>query len=128
MSNDVTILLALFWGIAIILYYKWYKLNNRMKEMELITCKCTDTTLRTTYQKNIYIYYYTYIIDNEEYSTSDQSRFKLPFFNPKINQEFGIYVDSKNNNITINPLQIVIHKITLLLAVALTILPLLFFI
>lgn len=128
MSNDVTILLALFWGIAIILYYKWYKLNERMKEMKLIPCKCTDTTLRTTYQKNIYIYYYSYIVDDEEYSTSDQTRFKLPFFKPKINQEFELYVDKKNSNITITPLQIVNNKIMLFLAVTLTILPILFFI
>lgn len=128
MTNDKALVVAIFWGISLILLYKWYFLNKKAKEMVLTTCKVSDTTLRTTYQKNIYIYYYTYIMDNEEYSTSDQIKYKLFFFNPKINDELKILVNSKNYNDVITPLQILINKIKLFVAITLIILPILLFI
>lgn len=128
MTNDETILIACLWAIALILFFKWYKLKQEIRKMDLITCKVIDKSLRTTYQKNIYTFYYLYIINNEEYHTSDQTRYKLFFFNHQINDELKLYVNWKNPQKVITPLQIVYHNIKLLLALFLFIFPILLFI
>ena len=61
MSNEQTILFVICFSVAIILLYQFIKFKNKIKNMELIDATCTDTTLKTTYQKNIRIYYDTYI-------------------------------------------------------------------
>lgn len=125
MTNDETIILAFCWGVAIILFYKWIKKNNEIKKMEQGTCVCSDKTLKTTYQKNIYIYYYTYLVNKEKYTTRDETRFKFPFFNPNINDELNIYYDKLNPQQVITPWQILKHKIIFILIIMLFILPIL---
>ena len=58
-KNDALIFL-IFLSIAGISFYKWILIHIKMKNMELIKCKCTDIITRTTYHKNIYEYYYVY--------------------------------------------------------------------
>ena len=91
MSNEQTILFVICYSIAIILIYKFINFKTKTKNMELIDATCTDTTLKTTYQKNIRIYYYTYIYKNEEYKTADKTKFLMPGFNPKIKKVFKIF-------------------------------------
>ena len=126
MSNEQTILFVICFSIAIILLYQLIKFKNKIKNMELIDATCTDTTLKTTYQKNIRIYYYTYIYKNEEYKTADKAKFLIPGFNPKIKKVFKIYINPKNPNNCITPLEIYYSKIYLLFGIILLIIPFLF--
>ena len=126
MSNEQTIIFVICFSIAIILFYKFIKFKNKTKNMELIDATCTDTTLRTTYQKNIRMYYYTYTYKDEEYKTADKTRFQIPGFNPQIKKTFKIYINPKNPNNCITPLEIYYSKIYLILGIILIILPFLF--
>ena len=126
MSNEQTLILVLCFSIAIILIYKYILFKNKIKNKILIDATCTDTTLKTTYHKNIRIFYYTYTYNNEEYSASDKTRFIIPGFNPKINRTFKIYIDSKNPTNYVTPLEIFYSKIYIGLGIILIILPFLF--
>lgn len=126
MSKETAIIFVICWSITIISFYKWYLIYKKISTMNKHKCICTDTTKRTTYQKNIYIYYYTYSINNEEYSTSDQTSIKLPLFTPKINDELEIYVNEKNPNSVITPLEIYYFKLYKIIIILFFILPFLF--
>ena len=126
MNSNQTILFVICYSIAVILIYKYIVYKKKSKNMELIDATCTDTTLRTTYQKNIRMYYYKYSYNNEEYTMADKIRFMIPGFNPQIKKVFKIYVDPKNPNNCITPLEIFYGKIYLIGSVILLILPLLF--
>ena len=65
MSNEQTLIFVLCFSIAIILIYKYILFKNKIKNKILIDATCTDTTLKTTYHKNIRIFYYTYTYNNE---------------------------------------------------------------
>lgn len=45
--------------------------------MNLIKFKVTDVINRTTYQNNIYDFHYSYIVNSEEYGTSDRLMFYI---------------------------------------------------
>lgn len=126
MSNEQTLIFVLCFSIAIILIYKYILFKNKIKNKILIDTTCTDTTLKTTYHKNIRIFYYTYNYNNEEYSASDKTRFIIPGFNPKINRTFKIYIDSKNPTNYVTPLEIFYSKVYIILGIILLILPFLF--
>lgn len=126
MSNEQTLIFVLCFSIAIILIYKYILFKNKIKNKILIDATCTDTTLKTTYHKNIRIFYDTYTYNNEEYSASDKTRFIIPGFNPKINRTFKIYIDSKNPTNYVTPLEIFYSKIYIFLGIILIILPFLF--
>lgn len=126
MSNEQTLIFVLCFSIAIILIYKYILFKNKIKNKILIDATCTDTTLKTTYHKNIRIFYYTYNYNNEEYSASDKTRFIIPGFNPKINRTFKIYIDSKNPTSCVTPLEIFYSKVYIILGIILLILPFLF--
>lgn len=126
MSNEQTLIFVLCFSIAIILIYKYILFKNKIKNKILIDATCTDTTLKTTYHKNIRIFYYTYTYNNEEYSASDKTRFIISGFNPKINRTFKIYIDSKNPTNYVTPLEIFYSKIYIFLGIILIILPFLF--
>lgn len=126
MTNSETVVFVIFWGIAIILFYKYFKTYQKSKSMEKITCKCSDVILRTTYSKNTYVYFYSYTYKDEEYTTSDSTSFKLPFFCPKIGDVLEIYINKNNANDTINPLTLFYNKLFLFLSFLLLILPFLF--
>ena len=123
MSNEQTTIFVICFSIAIILFYKFIKFKTKTKDMELIDATCTDTTLKTTYQKNIRMYYYTYNYKSEEYKTADKTRFQILGFNPKIKKIFKIYINPKNPNNCITPLEIYYSKIYLILGIILIILP-----
>lgn len=123
MSNEQTTIFVICISIAIILFYKFIKFKTKTKDMELIDATCTDTTLKTTYQKNIRMYYYTYTYKSEEYKTADKTRFQILGFNPKIKKIFKIYINPKNPNNCITPLEIYYSKIYLILGIILIILP-----
>lgn len=126
MSNEQTILFVICFSVAIILLYQFIKFKNKIKNMELIDATCTDTTLKTTYQKNIRIYYYTYIYKNEEYKTADKTKFLIPGFNPKIKKVFKIYINPKNPNNCVTPLELYYSNIYILFGIILLIIPFLF--
>lgn len=123
MSNEQTTIFVICFSIAIILFYKFIKFKTKTKDMELIDATCTDTTLKTTYQKNIRMYYYTYTYKSEKYKTADKTRFQILGFNPKIKKIFKIYINPKNPNNCITPLEIYYSKIYLILGIILIILP-----
>ncbi len=123
MQPEYTMIFAICFSLAIILILKFIQFKKRTRNMAVIDAKCTDTTLRTTYQKNIRIYYYRYFYNDEEYQTSDQTKFMIPGFKPSINKNFKIYVDPKNPQNCITPLEIYYFKITLIGAFLLLILP-----
>ena len=126
MSNEQTTIFVICFSVAIILLYKFIKFKIKTKDMELIDATCTDTTLKTTYQKNIRMYYYTYTYKGEEYKTADKTRFQILGFNPQIKKIFKIYINPKNPNNCITPLEIYYSKIYLILGIILIILPFLF--
>ena len=126
MSNEQTTIFVICFSVAIILLYKFIKFKIKTKDMKLIDATCTDTTLKTTYQKNIRMYYYTYTYKGEEYKTADKTRFQILGFNPKIKKIFKIYINPKNPNNCITPLEIYYSKIYLILGIILIILPFLF--
>ena len=126
MSSDQTIIFVICYSIAIILIYKFINFKTKTKNMEQIDATCTDTTLRTTYQKNIRMYYYTYTYKDEEYKTADKTRFKIPGFNPQIKKIFKIYINPKNPEDSVTPLEIYYSKLYLILSIILLILPFLF--
>ena len=126
MSSDQTIIFVICYSIAIILIYKFISFKTKTKNMEQIDATCTDTTLKTTYQKNIRMYYYTYTYKNEEYKTVDKTRFVIPGFNPKIKKIFKIYINPKNPEDSVTPLEIYYSKLYLISSIILLILPFLF--
>ena len=60
MSNEETILFVIFFSIAFILIYKYIRLYLKKKHMIKINATVTDVIKRTTYQKNMYVYFYKY--------------------------------------------------------------------
>lgn len=121
MSQTETSIFIISFSIAFILLYKFIKFKIKAKDLVETKATCTDTTLRTTYQKNIRFYYYTYIWKNEEYKTSDKSLFKIPGF--EIKKTFKILIDPKNPNKCLTPLEIFYSKIYLISGIILIILP-----
>ncbi len=126
MSNEQTLIFVVCFSIAIILIYKYILFKKKTKNKILIDATCTDTTLKTTYHKNIRIFYYTYVYKDEEYNASDKTRFIIPGFNPKIKETLKIYIDSKNPANYVTPLEIFYSKIYIILGIILLILPFLF--
>ena len=125
--NDKAIIITICLSIACILLYKLYLYNLKKKNMILIRCRVTDTTYRTGYAKNTYIYYYLYTHNNEEYNTNDTTRFKLPLFNPKINDELNLYINPENPDDRVTPLEIYKAKVYSYLIFLLIIIPILLF-
>lgn len=125
MTKEEVLIMALFWGATVICSIKWHQTNLKIKQMKKITCQCSDVIKRTTYEKNYYIYFYTFTLKKEEYTISDQTRFKLFFFNPKINDFLTMYVDSKNPKKFVTPLDLEMQKVKMFLAIAFLIIPIL---
>ncbi len=123
MTSNETSIFVISWGIAVILFYKYFIILKKCKSMKKITCKCSDVILRTTYHKSTHVYFYTYVYDNEEYTTSDSTRFKLPFFSPKIGEVLELYINEKNANKTVSPLTLFYNKLFLLFSICSIILP-----
>ncbi len=125
MNKTETLIMAISWAIAVIILYKWYQIYSKQRRYIKTTCTMTDYTLRTTYHKNIHTYYYSYIIKNEEYTTSDNIRFKIFFFQPKIGDNLNIYVDEKNPNNTITPFALLFNNLKFITAIILILIPIL---
>lgn len=126
MNQDQTIIFVICYSVAVILIYKFIKFKTKTKNMEECVATCTDTTLRTTYQKNIRYYYYKYTYNKEEYSAADKTRFKIPGFNPERKKIFKIYINPKNPEDSVTPLEIYYSKIYIILGIILLVLPFLF--
>ena len=123
MSNEETILFVIFFSIAFILIYKYIRLYLKKKHMIKINATVTDVIKRTTYQKNMYVYFYKYKFKGEEYSTSDNTRYKILGFNPKINDTYEIFINTKKPSECITPLDLFLSKISLILSIVLIIVP-----
>ena len=121
--NEQTTIFVICFAIAFILIYKFFIFKKKTLGKIKIEATVSDTTLRTTYQKNIRVYYYKYTYGDEEYSTSDKTRFLIPGFNPKIKQVFKIYINPKKPEDVVTPLEIFYSKIYIILAIVLLILP-----
>ena len=123
MSNEETILFVIFFSIAFILIYKYIRLDLKRKKMIKINAIVTDVIRKTTYQKNMYVYYYKYKFKGEEYNTSDNTRVKILGFNPKINDTYEMFINTKKPSECITPLEIFLSKISLILSIVLIIVP-----
>ena len=88
-----------------------------------INATVTDVIKRTTYQKNMYVYFYKYKFKGEEYSTSDNTRYKILGFNPKINDTYKMFINTKKPSECITPLDLFLSKISLILSIVLIIVP-----
>lgn len=127
MDNLTSLIFIICWSIAIILFIKWDKIYKLKKNMQLIKCICTDYTYQTKYERNYYIYYYTYIIDNEEYNIGDKCKYKI-LFKPNINDKLDMYVNLNKTNEVITPFALFKYKLTLISIIILLILPFIFLI
>ena len=123
MHNEETILFVIFFSIAFILIYKYIRLYLKKKHMIKINATVTDVIKRTTYQKNMYVYFYKYKFKDEEYNTSDNTRYKILGFNPKINDTYEIFINTKKPSECITPLDLFLSKISLILSIVLIIVP-----
>ena len=123
MSNEEKILFVIFFSIAFILIYKYIRLYLKKKHMIKINATVTDVIKRTTYQKNMYVYFYKYKFKDEEYNTSDNTRYKILGFNPKINDTYEIFINTKKPSECITPLDLFLSKISLILSIVLIIVP-----
>lgn len=123
MSNEETILFVIFFSIAFILIYKYIRLYLKKRHMIKINAIVTDVIKKTTYQKNMYVYFYKYKFKDEEYNTSDNTRYKILGFNPKINDTYEIFINTKKPSECITPLEIFLSKISLILSIVLIIVP-----
>ena len=123
MSNEETILFVIFFSIAFILIYKYIRLYLKKKHMIKINATVTDVIKRTTYQKNMYVYFYKYKFKGEEYNTSDNTRVKILGFNPKINDTYEMFINTKKPSECITPLDLFLSKISLILSIVLIIVP-----
>lgn len=123
MSNEETILFVIFFSIAFILIYKYIRLYLKKKHMIKINATVTDVIKKTTYQKNMYVYFYKYKFKGEEYNTSDNTRVKILGFNPKINDTYEMFINTKKPSECITPLEIFLSKISLILSIVLIIVP-----
>ncbi len=115
--------LLYFFSIAFILIYKYIRLDLKRKKMIKINAIVTDVIRKTTYQKNMYVYYYKYKFKGEEYNTSDNTRVKILGFNPKINDTYEMFINTKKPSECITPLEIFLSKISLILSIVLIIVP-----
>lgn len=123
MSNEETILFVIFFSIAFILIYKYIRLYLKKRHMIKINATVTDVIKRTTYQKNMYVYFYKYKFKGEEYNTSDNTRYKILGFNPKINDTYEMFINTKKPSECITPLDLFLSKISLILSIVLIIVP-----
>ena len=123
MSNEETILFVIFFSIAFILIYKYIRLYLKKKHMIKINATVTDVIKKTTYQKNMYVYFYKYKFKGEEYNTSDNTRYKILGFNPKINDTYEMFINTKKPSECITPLDLFLSKISLILSIVLIIVP-----
>ena len=123
MSNEETILFVIFFSIAFILIYKYIRLYLKKKHMIKINATVTDVIKKTTYQKNMYVYFYKYKFKDEEYNTSDNTRVKILGFNPKINDTYEMFINTKKPSECITPLDLFLSKISLILSIVLIIVP-----
>ena len=123
LNQETTLIFVICYSICTILIYKFLKFKAKIKNMEFIDAICTDKTLRTTYQKNIRMYFYSYKYNEEDFQTSDSTRLNIPGFNPQINKVFKIYIDPKNPQNCVTPLEIYYSKIYIITAVILLFLP-----
>lgn len=123
MSNEETILFVIFFSIAFILIYKYIRLYLKKRHMIKINATVTDVIKKTTYQKNMYVYFYKYKFKGEEYNTSDNTRVKILGFNPKINDTYEMFINTKKPSECITPLDLFLSKISLILSIVLIIVP-----
>ena len=123
MSNEETILFVIFFSIAFILIYKYIRLYLKKRHMIKINATVTDVIKKTTYQKNMYVYFYKYKFKGEEYNTNDNTRVKILGFNPKINDTYEMFINTKKPSECITPLEIFLSKISLILSIVLIIVP-----
>lgn len=123
MSNEETILFVIFFSIAFILIYKYIRLYLKKRHMIKINATVTDVIKKTTYQKNMYVYFYKYKFKGEEYNTSDNTRYKILGFNPKINDTYEMFINTKKPSECITPLDLFLSKISLILSIVLIIVP-----
>lgn len=123
MKNEDILLFVVFFSIAFILIIKFLKVYLKKKHFIKTEAVVTDITKKTTYQKNIYIYYYEYQYNKKKYTTNDQTKYKILGFNPQIKDVYNIYINIKNPNDCITPLKLFLSKISFILSILLIIIP-----
>ena len=115
------------YSIALILIYKIILFKNKLKNMQKIEAIWTDKKIRTKYQKNIRLYFYTYKYKKKIYNISDKTKYKILGFDPQIKEKFCIYIDTQNPNKCVPPLELFKINLYIILSIALIIIPILIY-
>lgn len=125
MSKDAIIIYSIFFVGAFFSFYHYIKIKNKIKSMQEIKATCTDVIIRTTYNKKYYMYFYTFKLDGT-CNISDKRRTPLMRNKIKINEEYIMYVNPKNDKDYVTPIETMTNNFYLFLSIALIILPCLF--
>lgn len=123
MTNQDTLIFVAAFTLSILSFYKYMEIKKQLKTMKSLIAKCSNTTCKTLYQHNVYIYEYEFYIDQEKFNVRDEIKFKIPFFNPQINDELKLYVDINNPQNVVTPFKLYASKFYLVIACILLILP-----
>lgn len=108
MNQNQIFIFTVFAFLTLLFLTKYYKLNTKLKQMEHILCKCTNTITKTSYYKNTYSYIYEYKYKGKTYEIEDKTKFKWPFFKPQIKEELDLFLNKQE---IITPLKLYYLKI-----------------
>ena len=123
MPHYLLIASVIFYTVAFFTFTKFMQIQRKLKNMIKWEVKCTDYFVRRTYQKKYYSFYFEGTYKKEEFNVADKTI--LPFFKNyfKIQNIYSIYLDPNNLNNYVTPLELIFHKIYLVLTIILIILP-----
>lgn len=128
MNNNLVIILVLIYLLVVYLLSKYYKIIQKIKQMQEVMATCTDIVVRRTYNKKYYLYFYTFKIDNDTNNISDKLRLPIMQKKIKIKDTYLMYVNNRNIDDYISPITTLTYKWYLHGAIILIILSFLFFI
>lgn len=122
--NTNSFILIIFWLIAFFSFYKYYKIQRKINNLEEYVATCSDILIKNTYNRKYYIYYYEVNYQNNKYILQD--KLILPFLKGriKINEDYKIYINLKNGQDYVTPMEVMTYKLYLFISIALIIIPL----
>ena len=123
LSQNLKLIFIIFFSISILSFYKSFLIYKKTKNKIPGKCLCTNKSLNTTYQRNIYTYYFTYIVNKEEYYIKNTIKYHNILFNPKINSEIKIYITPDNPKDIVDPLELFYCKTFFTISIICLIIP-----
>ncbi len=126
-TNTLTIIIILFLAV-LYCFYKYIFYQRKVNEMKEVFAICTGVLVRRTYNKKYYLYSYTMKLKKDEIPISDKMR--LPLFQKriKINEKYKMYVNPKNTEDFLTPIETLTFRWYLYAAICLIVIALLLFI